>query len=967
MRSFEECCVLIPAATLEDFPNDLSDSDARSLLAAWTVLWHPQLLAATRQLPSWSRADSPPEPKAGSLIVVPAPSLGQLPADFQSRVAGSVDCHLISGGSRDELLTKIGQCEAAGQTPKPPEASPSEASPQQSLQPGGQQRRVGVEDFYAAGYAALQIQVMTRRLRYTSNLDEIHLQNRVIQAAESYIGGDAKAAIAALHDVFDCLAEERDHYFSSSDSHLIDLTLVTPSTVEGLLDDIDALQEVDGSDDQLATPRNFLLDQAVADVLHKLSARRLEKLRRLIAANQVGWAGGGPPANVCLDTMTFAGAEQAIAQATTACVQAVARTPTVFGRFSGGWHGDLTGVLVRLGYQGVLPIDFAAGSGHGEEAKVLLQTGGAQIEALTAKPIDASSDAAFLTLGTRLGESIDSGEIASALLAHWPGAACDSFSDLRRASTWSLCLGRFWKLGDYFAEGEHPYHHGNIPAVSKSAADVLDSIVDQGDADPISNLARHFRATAEQEQQQIISGIADLVAGTVCQDDNPVARLGRLIAGGDRQPHSATVLINPQSVGLRRTVNIDHPLAAQGAHVFAVSEHGSQSEVTVDVPACGFVLLAGEGSAARHRRSFTQRIRSSFAGDRRSIASKDRSDGSLRLQNEFMEVVLSQTSGGVSGVYSGAIRGNRFSMKLVHQQSELIGHQAEAVMHCDSIKIVSSSAATASIEATGSLKDPQDQQSLAEFVLRYTLDRGSRVLQVNGQLKPRHGISGAPWRNYFAARAAVAGEAAIYRPLIRDKLHRGSSRRIVAPLGVLIDEAERQTLIGSRGLAFHRQVADRFLDTLLAVEHESQFDFQLCYGFDVPSPVAMAQSLIAPPPPTEVAAATGAAAIGWIIHPAPKTVIVSGLSVNRRVDGRLAALIRLTQTRSQPCKAAVRFLRDVDAAILLSESSDDPLNRSVPAAEDRARLETEGDRVSLPMPGHAVIDLLVIFRDSDST
>ena len=64
MAPFDECSVLIPSATLEDFPMGGPDSDARSLLAGWTVLWHPLLLAQTEQMPTWYRADSPPTPES---------------------------------------------------------------------------------------------------------------------------------------------------------------------------------------------------------------------------------------------------------------------------------------------------------------------------------------------------------------------------------------------------------------------------------------------------------------------------------------------------------------------------------------------------------------------------------------------------------------------------------------------------------------------------------------------------------------------------------------------------------------------------------------------------------------------------------------------------------------------------------------------------------------------------------------
>jgi alpha-mannosidase len=958
MPVFEECCVLIPTATLEDFPSDLSDYDARSTLAAWTVLWHPQLLATTGQLPTWVRADSPPEPKPGTLIVAPAPSLVQLPADFQTRVQECEGCYLVTGGSRSELLGNIdrlgsGEGQASRQDPQPIR---------------NEDRQVAVEDFYAAGYASLQIQVMTRRLRYTSNLDEIHLQNRMIDAAKNFLNGNAENSIAALHDVFDCLAEERDHYFSSSDPHLIDLTLVSASTIDDMLDEMDAVHSSEDSDSALHTSHNLLIDQDIAEAINKMPEARVQNFRRLIAEKKVGWAGGGPSVSTCLDTMTLSQAEQSIAAVTDACQQAVGSRPQVFGRFSGGWSGDMTWVLGKLGYTGIIPLDFAAGTGQGDEAKLLVETGVGQLEALTAKPIDASSDSEFLNLGPRLGEAIDSGEIATALFAHWPGKGCDSFADVRRAATWSLCLGRFWRIEEYFSEGEHPYHHGTIPATSESAAGLLDSIVRSGQPDPISKLACQFVETVRTEQQTMVSGLADLIAGGKSGEGDPVQQFVNAVVG-DRsavQPTAIqTMLINSASTGRRETVNVSHPIASEAKHIFATSQEGSATEVTVDIPACGFVMLGGDGSSQPKSKSLKQRLRGKFGGGSRSIANKERSDGSVRLQNEFMEAVISSSTGGISGVYSGSVRGNRFSMKLIYHHTEVVGEPSETIMQCESIEVGQSSTAAGTANVTGSLADAKTQRVLAKFDLEYRLDRGSRVLQLVGKLTPSDRLRGAPWKNYFAARSAVAGESAIYWPIIRDKMHRRTSRRFVAPLGVVIDEAERQTLVAAHGLAFHRQVSDRFVDTLLLVENESQHSFKLDYGFDIPSPVATARSLIAPPISTSLSATQSAAKIGWMIHVAPKSLLVSSLVVDRRSDGRLAASLRLTQTRSQPCKAIVRFLRDVDAAILIDQPCSNTLNQSIPDANDSNRLESKGDRVSLSMAGHTVADLLVVFEQAD--
>ncbi len=58
--SYDEVLVLIPSHSLEDFPSELSESDAESILNAFSIAWDPRLLLAARSLPKWHRADDPP-------------------------------------------------------------------------------------------------------------------------------------------------------------------------------------------------------------------------------------------------------------------------------------------------------------------------------------------------------------------------------------------------------------------------------------------------------------------------------------------------------------------------------------------------------------------------------------------------------------------------------------------------------------------------------------------------------------------------------------------------------------------------------------------------------------------------------------------------------------------------------------------------------------------------------------------
>ena len=1014
MPLFDECCVLLPATTLEDFPSEMSDYDGRSLLAAWTLLWHPSLLADCGQLPTWYRADAPPDALDNRLFAVPEPSQSWLPDGLAVRAADCPTCQWITGASRTEMLGQL----PIDRLPQAPEHSPGTKSPgtkslgSKSLGSGG--RTVQVEDFFAAGYAFLQIQVMTRRLRYTSNIDEIHLQNRVVAAAQAFIAGDADTAADSLHDVFDCLAEERDHYFSS-DPHLIDLVLTSPSTLDGLLEWLDgpeilarvaASEQTVGPDSptrdggaggpasglasspHLAAPLNVLIDGEVAAAIGGLDSARTTRLKQLLASGAIGWAGGGPPASACLDTMTYSQAESVFESVHRQTADTLGSAPTVYGRFSGATPSEMTATLVRLGYCGMIPIDFAGGSGFGDEAKVILQAAGSQLEALTAKPIDASQDASFLTLGTRLGESIDSGEIATALLAHWPGQTCDAFEDLKRVATWSLCLGRFWNLADYFQKGEHPYHHGTASSSSPRSAELLASMVSDGTADPLSEPANAFRQALLDEQQAMFAGMRELVIGpSESQTSNSADSKDEASKGadskGDGQNESSpagdssvelasaigapvcdaasqsrsTLLINSHSIGCRRNVTLAASLPRKSDHLFAATIESGQAVATVDVPSCGFVLIrddAGRGAQA----GIAGRIREMLMGGPRSIAE------SGHLQNEFMEVALSDESGGISGVYSGAIRGNRFSFRLVHVSA----NGEEAIMHCDRMEVIQSTPSQGCIEATGTIRagSGPDSDRLAAFKLRYTLHRGSRFLQVEGEIDPASPVAGSPWNHHYAARVAVASETPICRALVRDKAHRATSRRMVAPLGIVIDEAERQTLVCGSGLAFHRRVGDRFLDTLLLVQGEREPAFKIHYGFDVSSPVASARAMIAPPLALPVQAAESTPEIGWMVHASPKDLLVSQMEVQTRSDGRLAAVLRIIQTQPQSCKAKLRFFRDVELALLVKDQPESLLDQTLEELGKAYEVEQnevacEGDQVSLSIPSHAVADLLVLF------
>ncbi|WP_162006788.1 hypothetical protein [Roseimaritima sediminicola] len=914
---------------MEDFPSSLSGCNAQGLLAAWTTPWHPALIARSGKIPTWCRADVPPAARDGMLLWVPEISEARLPHDFAQTHQSHQGVQILRGGSREAFLNQL-----------PLDEIDFPASPLE-----GGHRPVAPEDFFALAYVFLQVQLMTRQLRYTSNLDEVHFSDVLVAAAKAFVAGDGAAAADSLHQAFDLLSEERDHYFSS-DPHLVDLTLLAATTLGR------------GLEKTLADPHpsNLLLDAAIVERLAEEHPQRLQTIRERFQAGTLGLAGGAPDSGGCLDHLSVAQIGRTLADAKQRFTDLFGRMPDAFASYSGGIPADLAPWLASLGYTGTIPINFAAGSGYRDEHKLLWQAGSTEMEALVAKPIDAADDAEFLKLGATLGGAVDAGDVATALLVHWPGRSCRSFDDLRRAAGWGLALGKFWTLGGYFTEGEKPYHSFQSDALAADGS-WLESQVRDGVVDPLSRVADDFREQLRRERDGVFGALAELVSG----DATPPPPAGERSAARDAatetgaagspaaqrladalyaaassqsaassQPDAAApTVLNPHPVPLRVAAQVagHPPPAKQAQHVFAGYQTADgQSVAFLDVPAFGFATCQ-PGSAPARQGWFRKPPR--------------RAEGQS-LANEFLDVVVAD-DGSIGSVHSGPVRGNRFSWQLCHFEA---GRQPRySVMQADKIAITHSDATRGEISCEGRLL--RGDAAVGSYRIRYRIEAGSRWLEIDGEVDLARGttLGPEPWQNYIAGRSAVASEAARTKVLLRDKVHRVAGRRLNAPLGVLIDEADRQTLVVADGRPAHRVCGSRMLDTIVAVAGQQDRTFRLRYGFDVKSPVAVARSLLAPP---EVVAAAGSplpVPAGWLLQLDARNVIITEARCER-VDGALEMVLLVIETRGKPTKTRLHCYRNPQAAWREGEEH---------------RFECEEDAVKIVLGGFESLQLRVRF------
>jgi alpha-mannosidase len=124
------------------------------------------------------------------LIVVPTICVNRLPAGFAQRVKDEGGVLIKKTTSRDEILeAALGPLAPSPQLLAPPLAA----------------------DFLALGYCYLQIELLTRQMRYSSNLDESYFKSTAVAAAVAAVEGNTELAREKLAACFSVLAEERDH------------------------------------------------------------------------------------------------------------------------------------------------------------------------------------------------------------------------------------------------------------------------------------------------------------------------------------------------------------------------------------------------------------------------------------------------------------------------------------------------------------------------------------------------------------------------------------------------------------------------------------------------------------------------------------------------------------------------------------------------------------------------------------
>jgi alpha-mannosidase len=499
---------------------------------------------------------------------------------------------------------------------------------------------------------------------------------------------------------------------------------------------------------------------------------------------------------------------------------------------------------------------------------------GTVIHAMTRIPLAADSALSYLRFCLRMAESMEEDQIAAITFARWPEVESPWLQDLRAVDKYAPVLGRFVSFDDFIDQTETP---GRLSSYQEREylSPFLVQAVAREEWDPISRFVRHYRRRFEFDASLWLQSATEAVLGG---DVSGAHELQKRIEGNGSDPleddpelddrlqdfrdqavhkfseialqqdtdQPGCLVLNPLSHKRRVVVEFDGsqgtPVVAGG--VKAVQELSGKSLALVEVPPCGFAWFG---------------LSSKPAG--LPVGNKvDRTPSTVQdhvLRNEFFEVHINETTGGIQQIKEYGRRPNRLSQQLSFRfVSERVvspprdGEPALKSIYaqtcCETVQVTCSGPGLGEIVTKGAIIDQVHGERLAGFQQRMRLWRGSPFLELQIQLDIESSPEGSPWATYFASRFAWNDSTASLTRSVLEGAHSVGSERFESPhfLELAIDE-QRTTIFG-KGLPFYRKTGPRRVDAILVAGKERCRTFDFVIGVDRQFPMQSAVEMLHP-------------------------------------------------------------------------------------------------------------------------
>ncbi|MEM8865323.1 MAG: hypothetical protein AAGF31_07205 [Planctomycetota bacterium] len=845
--------ILAPGDSVADFPTHYRGNDAAGLLAGWTAAWRPGLIVATGRLPELlSEFDPPPaESWASGLVIACGPSCAGAAIEWldEVRISQAPRKLVVEGFvDRASVLAAIDRA-----LPELPEVPPEIEA-----------------EFFALGYAYVQVATLTRALQDAAVFNRDLFQSSVVAAAEAAIAGQQDTMQAAIERCYDQLLQARNHTYPV-DLFLLDVVLTAETTFgESLVKELTQ-----------PSSKSVVMAGHVADCLAVDFPESLASLQSAIAAGHTCVAAGGYtgedlstlPPEVLLEELQRG--QDAIARVT-------GTPPTVFGQRASSLGPRMPRALSGLGYDGALAVGFDGGEPPTPERGRTTWMGidGTGVEVALATPHDLGRPETLLNLTEFLAATLQGDRVPTVLLAGWPGARHAAFEDLRLVAQRSEVLGRLVTLEEYFQQTSASDHWGHFeldglgPAANKTRPK-------NASATPLAlrdNLVNGLATVAEAVTN------AQAMANEGEHQQKDVAPLTAIAASAghaaDGQVGGASLVVNPWSFPVWSTAT-------------PVSNQRRLEVPTAGAPALGYCLAKGNVHSG----------------------GPTRVDG-LSLRNEHLKALVHQGCGGLQSLRPHDVRRNHASQRVVITRRR--GGLAVAEMQADLVEVAGDTALGPGLRSIGRLVNNRGDV-LAKFTQTIRLPPHARELLFDIDIDAAE--QSQTFRDYhqLAFRLALGDADWLWsRGLQWAKLPIEDRASVVASDYLQARHATTViTLACDCPLAFRRIGAGR-VDALLPWGDGGHSRHRFALSLHPQPALRTTLAGLAGAAVIPVAKSPQAAESGWWLHCSAASVVVSHLSASN-LDGESShrrLQVRLVETEGRAATARLRFCRPLQSAHL---------------------------------------------------
>ncbi len=415
---------LLPSYSFEDFSLYRKSSEVDAIFSAWSALYHPALVAHFDAAPRWEPAGSPTSGLTPRLVVVPPCAESILSTSWVRSAEKEGAIFIRDVEDRDEILRvafeKLGIDASIG----------DEES----------------ETFLSLGLTCFLEELLTRKLRYMSNLDSQSFDSRIVDAAKAHIAGNVEERETNLQKAFDLLTQAKEYFFPTA-TKLLELTWVEEEDFATALPDALRLQR------RRNEKSNVVLPVPLLKICRERYPETFALLKEEVEAKRTILIGGdeweGP-----LYLQSPLEIVRTLLAGRAAYLDAFGTAPKIFARREAGYAQILPQLLKLTGYEAAFartrdgwtllekPTDRSRFLWQGRD--------GSTVAAFCKKPLDAAESEEILQLPERIGNSYYSDDATSIVFERRPGKGSRWLSDFFRMDRYSPVLGKFYDFNEYF-------------------------------------------------------------------------------------------------------------------------------------------------------------------------------------------------------------------------------------------------------------------------------------------------------------------------------------------------------------------------------------------------------------------------------------------------------------------------------------------------------------------------------------